>query len=179
MNCWKTVNITKQVGFHRVFILSILFGLFGFILLYLPLSIIHRTPVMEDYGLLPLMFGFAFMPLVHKLMHILPLLCTNRQFKLEWKIKKRVFPDFKVCQNTKTSKPILILALLAPTLFLTLPLIIASYAIPSFYAYFLLFASINLGLSYVDFLYVNHVLKAPKKCVIANADQGYDILIQR
>ncbi|WP_163537137.1 DUF3267 domain-containing protein [Gracilibacillus sp. YIM 98692] len=179
MNCWDSINVMKQLGFYRSIILSLLFGLLSFILLYLPASLIHGDSVVRDHGVIPLAIGLALLPLIHKALHILPLKCFYKHLKIEWFIQRRIFPDFKVCENTKTSKPVLLAALIAPTIFITIPCITGGYMLEGYYPYFLLFASVNLSLSYIDFIYVRHLMRAPKKCVISNDGQGYDILIQR
>ncbi|UOQ46804.1 DUF3267 domain-containing protein [Gracilibacillus caseinilyticus] len=179
MNCWDSINVTKQLGFYRSIILSFLFGLLSFIFLYLPFNLIHKGAVVEDHGIIPLLIGLAILPLLHKILRILPLLFINKQLKLIWTLEKGIFPNFRVCNNTKTNKPTLFIALLTPTIVITLPCIIYSYFAPAHYPYFLLFGAINLSLSYIDFLFIRHLWRAPKKCVISNDDTGYDILIQR
>ncbi|WP_245711663.1 DUF3267 domain-containing protein [Gracilibacillus ureilyticus] len=169
----------KKLGITRLIILSFIFGLLSFITLYLPFTFIHPEAAIQDNGFLPIIAGLALLPLLHKTLHVIPLKCADTGLKLSWSFVLNLIPNFKVCSNTKTSKPILLFALLSPTLFITIPCIIAGYMYSGYYPYFLLFGAVNLSLSYVDFIYVRHVWKAPKKCIISNDDQGYDILIQR
>ncbi|PWU66763.1 DUF3267 domain-containing protein [Gracilibacillus dipsosauri] len=179
MNCWDSINVTKQLGFYRSMILSLLFGFLSFILLYLPFNFIHENTSIREYGLFPLIVGLAILPLLHKFLHIVPLKCANKHLKLKWSLKLKVLPYFEVCSNTKTSKPVLLIGLLAPTIFITIPCVIMGYLSSGYYPYFILFGAINLSLSYVDFVYVNRLWRAPRHCVIANDDRGYDILIQK
>ncbi|WP_228275570.1 DUF3267 domain-containing protein [Gracilibacillus oryzae] len=160
-------------------ILSFIFGLISFISLYLPITFVHTNAVIKDYGFIPLIVGLACLPLLHKIFHIIPLKCVNRKVKLSWSFEMKIIPNFKVCANTKTNKPTLLIALLSPTIFITVPCIVAGFLYSSYYPYFLLYAAINLSLSYVDFIYIKHLWNAPRKCIISNDEKGYDILIQR
>ncbi|MGN8644678.1 DUF3267 domain-containing protein [Gracilibacillus sp. HCP3S3_G5_1] len=179
MNCWDSINIFKQLGFYRSIILSFLFGLLSFIFLYLPFTFIHNDAVVKDHGLIPLLFGLMILPLLHKALRILPLKFTNKNLKIKWRLEKKIFPNFDVCNHTKTTKPTLLLALLTPTILITIPCVIMSNFFPPYYPYFLLIGAVNLSLSYIDFLYIRQLWKAPKKCVISNEGKGYDILIPR
>ncbi|WP_058308263.1 DUF3267 domain-containing protein [Gracilibacillus massiliensis] len=179
MNCWDSINLTKQLGFYRSIIMSFIFGLLSFILLYVPFTLIHKDALVKDHGIIPLTLGIAILPLIHKIIRIIPLKCMNKKIKLKWKWEKKVFPNFDLCENSHTTKPILLIALLLPTVIITIPCIIGGYFLPSYYPYFLLAGAINLSLSYIDILYIRHLWRAPKRCVISNDEKGYDILIPR
>ena len=179
MNCWDSINVAEQLGFYRRILLSCLFGLMSFIILYLPFSLIHSDIIVKDHGVIPVMIGFAILPLLHKILRILPIICVNKQMKLIWTLEKNVFPNFHVYNLRHTSKKMIFIALSMPTLLITIPCIIGGYFIPGEYPYFLLFGATNLSLSYIDFLSLRRLWSAPKKCVIVNDNQNYDILIQR
>ncbi|MDX8045713.1 DUF3267 domain-containing protein [Gracilibacillus sp. S3-1-1] len=179
MNCWDSINIKKQLGSYRSIILSLLFGLLSFIFMYVPFTLIHKDAVVKDHGIIPVLLALVILPFLHKALRILPLKLTNKQIRINWTFEKKLFPNFHVCNYMKTSKPVLLLALLTPTIIITIPCIMCGYFFEAYYPYFLLFGSINLGLSFVHFLYISRLWKAPKKCVISNDDEGYDILIPR
>ncbi|WP_226038021.1 DUF3267 domain-containing protein [Aquibacillus saliphilus] len=177
MNCWKTVNVTREFGLNRIYLISLLTGLMSFIFLYLPFSIVHQTNELKDHGLLPLLIGLILLPMVHKLTHILPLFLVKKRLKMNWRFKIGLFPTFSFLTNKRMSKKTSITILLAPTVLITIPGLISSYLFAEYHAYILLFTSVNIGLSFTDFLYTSHIIKAPKKCIIENAKNGYDILI--
>jgi hypothetical protein len=179
MNCWKTVNINKEFGLNRVYFMSFLTGLLSFMLLYLPLSMFHGTHDMKDHGFLPLLVILFFLPAMHRLMHILPLILFYKRLRVKFRFRKRFIPTFTYQCKSKLSKQTSIMMALAPTLFITVPAIVMSCVFPNYYAYLILFAAVNIGLSFSDFLYLNYFAKAPRKCIIENAKEGYDILIQR
>ncbi|UFU00484.1 DUF3267 domain-containing protein [Radiobacillus kanasensis] len=177
MNCWKSINISKDFGNNRIYLISMIMGLLSFIILYLPLSIIHDSSNVRDYGLFPLLFGLLILPLAHKVTHLIPLLIMNKKIKVKWKNKKKNLPNFSFRTHGKMSKSTSLFVLLSPTVMITFPCIVGSYFIADFFAYFLLFAAINIAFSLEDFLYTAHLIKAPRKCMIENAQDGYDILI--
>lgn len=177
LNCWKTVNIHREVGINRIYIFSFLVGFLSFIFLYLPFSIIHQTSNVNDHGIFPLVIGLLILPFIHKLTHIIPLVLTNRTFKIKCRINKRKFPLISILSTVKMSKQATIITLFTPTVFITIPCLIASYLFPSSFAYFLIIASMNIGLSFTDFIYMSRFIRAPKKCIVENDGTGYDILI--
>ncbi len=177
MNCWKTVNLEREVGINRIYIFSFLNGFLSFIFLFIPFSIFHQTSNMKDHGIFPFIVSLILLPFAHKLFHYVPLLLTNRSFKIKWRINKRKFPMISILSTAKMSKLTSIISLLSPTLFITLPCLIASYLFPNYFAYFLIYASINIGLSSTDYIYMIRFLRAPKKCIVENDGSSYDILI--
>ncbi|QDP39721.1 DUF3267 domain-containing protein [Radiobacillus deserti] len=177
MNCWKSINLSKEFGSNRIYLISMIVGLLSFIILYLPFSIIHHSSNVKDYGLFPLLFGLLILPLAHKVAHLVPLLVMNKKIKIKWKNKKKNLPNFSFRTHGKMSKNTSLFVLLSPTVLITIPCIVGGYFIPDFFAYFVLFAAINITFSLEDFLYAAYLVKAPKRCVIDNAQDGYDILI--
>ncbi|WP_082234715.1 DUF3267 domain-containing protein [Halobacillus massiliensis] len=179
MNCWKSINIQKEFGLNRVYLMSFLTALLSFLILYLPFSIIHGTHDVKDHGFLPLLIILFFLPAIHRLMHILPLILFYKKIKVQFRSKNRLTPTFSYQCKSKLSKQVSIIMALAPTLLITLPALMMGYVFPSYFAYLIIFASVNIGLSFTDFLYLNQFMRAPRRCVIENAKGGYDILIRR
>ncbi|WP_418936210.1 DUF3267 domain-containing protein [Natronobacillus azotifigens] len=82
-----------------------------------------------------------------------------------------------IFSRIKMSKNALLFTLLAPTLFITVPLIIASYFHTGYFTYYIILIVINIGLSYSDFVCIHKIHQAPKKCIIENDGASYDILV--
>ncbi|WP_173917015.1 DUF3267 domain-containing protein [Halobacillus sp. Marseille-Q1614] len=179
MNCWKSVNINKEFGLNRVYLMSLLTALLSFLLLYLPFSIMHGTHNLKDHGFLPLLVILFFLPAMHRLMHILPLILFYKKVRVQFRSKNRLTPTFSYQCKSKLSKQVSIVMALAPTFLITLPALMMSFVFPNYFAYLIIFASVNIGLSFSDFLYLNQFMKAPRQCVIENAKDGYDILVRR
>ncbi|MCP8615500.1 DUF3267 domain-containing protein [Salirhabdus salicampi] len=178
MNCWKTVNITRELGQSRIYILSCIVSMLGFILLFLPFSLYHQNVLINDYGILPLLFVLYLLPLMHKLCHIIPLIMFSKKVKARFYLKLNILPSVKYRTFKAFTKKTSVFVALGPTLFLTIPALVSGLIFPSFYPYSAFFAALNMGLSITDFLYVVQFSKAPKQCVIENAKDGFDILIR-
>src|SRR5699024_12097165 len=95
-----------------------------------------------------------------------------------YKTKNKKLPIFTYYTKSQLTKKVSLMVALAPTILITIPGIAASYMVAEFYVYILLFTSVHIGISFIDFLYVVHIAKAPKKSFIENDRNGFDILIK-
>lgn len=178
MNCWKSINLTKEFGLNRLYIISLLTGLLAFIFLYVPFSILHGDIHVNESGIVPLIIGLIMLPTIHSFMHILPLIMMNKRVKLIYKTKNKALPLFTYHTKAHVTKKASLVVALAPTALITVPGMVASYFFSGFYVYILLFISVHIGISFVDFLYVVYISKAPKRSFIENDNNGFDILIK-
>lgn len=178
MNCWKTVNIQRDVGQGRVYLLSLISGMLAFIFLFLPYSILHLEAAIKDPGIWLISLMMLTLPFLHKIAHIASLGLLNKRIKIKWERKYWLIPFFSYQMLTSLSKKTSIIIWLAPTIFITVPCLILAVVFPAYYPYLLIFAAVNIGLSFSDFIYIKQFLQAPKKCIIENARDGYDILIK-
>ncbi|MBC5636623.1 DUF3267 domain-containing protein [Ornithinibacillus sp. BX22] len=177
MNCWKSVNLNKQYGMRWINLISCFTSLITFIILYVPFSMLHQGNSVSDSGIFLFVLAIILLPTLHSLLHILPLIMINRKMKLIIN-RKRGLPIFTFYADARIKKYAYILSALTPTIVLTFPGIIASLLFPSIYVYFLLFTSINVGMSFLDFLSIKHIIKAPRQSFVEKDDQGFDILLK-
>lgn len=177
MHCWKSVNLKKDFGRNRLYIVSLLISIFMFILLYVPFSIIHGHVHINENGILPLLVAIAILPTIHSFMHILPLIIMNKRVKVIYYKKYKLLLIFNYYTKTHLTKKASLFIAIAPTLFLTLPGLIASYLFPSLTVYFLILTSIHIGLTFIDFLYMIHIIESPKQSFIDNRSNEFDILV--
>lgn len=178
MNCWKSINFKKEFGLNRIYFISFMIGLMAFIFLYVPFSIIHSTASVNELGIIPFGIAFILLPAIHSFMHILPLIMTNKRAKMPNKAKKFILPTLTYYPKSYLSKQLSMMVAMAPTLFITLPGIVASYIFVDYYVYILIFTSFHIGISFTDFLYVIHITKAPKKSFIENENESFAILVK-
>lgn len=178
MNCWKTINFNKEFGVNRLYLLSFLTGLISFVFLNVPFTIIHGSTNVNEFGIFPLMIGLLFLPTVHSIMHILPLIMMYKRAKLVYKRKNMFFPIINYSTKRPLSKKTSLLVALAPTLFITVPGIMATYIFVDYYVYFLLFSSVHIALTFTDFLYAASILQAPKRSCFENRNEEFAILIK-
>ncbi|ASN06592.1 DUF3267 domain-containing protein [Virgibacillus necropolis] len=178
MNCWKSINFTKEFGTNRLYFLSFLIGLLSFVFLFVPFSSIHGTSHVNEFGIVPLLGLVILMPTIHSFMHILPLIMMNKRTKIYFNLKKSIIPTCRYHAKTFLSKPMSLMMAIAPTLFITIPGIFASLVFVDYYVYILLFTAIHIGASFTDFLYTLHIIKAPRRAFIESENEGFAILVK-
>ncbi|WP_277587104.1 DUF3267 domain-containing protein [Psychrobacillus antarcticus] len=176
MHCWKTINVRKQYGLGRLFLLSTLVVMMVFSFAYALLGIINNSHKSDDYFLIFMLAVLGVYPL-HKLFHFIPM------FSHRDKIKFIVINQFKFIPilHLRIIEPIqksrFLFILLAPFIFVNVLLVIGALAIPSFAHYFTILFAYHCGICLIDLVYVKHLSKSPKSAFIEETDAGYEILI--
>nr|WP_289037598.1 DUF3267 domain-containing protein [uncultured Allobacillus sp.] len=178
MTCWKTVNVTKEIGQNRLLLLSILTAILAFIVLYMPFSIVFQHIQLAEPPFASVVISLFLLPIMHKLIHVAPILFTNKTIHLKWKVKYKVIVSLRAQMESTLSKKTSILSIIAPTLIITLPLIILAYYIPAYHPILLFMAAIHIGMSLHDWLTLFSILRAPKKSVIEKSQNEFDILVR-
>jgi hypothetical protein len=176
LNCWKTVNLSRDIGLHRIVIFSILTTIFSFIAIYLLMSLLFTNVPLKSDGLTFFILAFLLVVPFHKMCHIFPAFVSFKKIKvmIHWKY---LFPliDTKFCQSLP--RWLAIVTIMSPTLVITLPLLLLGVEFPQYMHYFTILAAYNIGLSITDFIFLSLLLKAPKKSLVENFKGGCDILI--
>ncbi|MGJ9459326.1 DUF3267 domain-containing protein [Oceanobacillus sp. CF4.6] len=176
MNCWKSINISKEIGQNRLMLISIIIGVLAFVLLFVPISLLHGLTSINEAGIIPFIIALLLLPIIHAFMNMLPLIMMQKRIKIYFKSKVKWFPSFHT--EAHLSKLESLMVSLAPTLFITIPGLVASLVFPNDYVYILLFTCIHIGITSIDFLFVHHIIKAPKRAYIQNVHDGLDILLK-
>ncbi|HHY74450.1 MAG TPA: DUF3267 domain-containing protein [Bacillus bacterium] len=177
MNCWKTINLSRDLGNQRLIVVSMFVMLPAFIMMYVPLSIINEsTHLNDDYMLLFLICLLLLIP-IHLVCHAIPAWLTGQRIKVRFYFNSRFLPIFTIQYNHQLPRNIKIASILAPTVFITCPLIFCSIIYPQFMHYFSIIAAINIGLSVSDIIYLMILIKAPKKSMIEHTRNSFDILV--
>ncbi|KEZ47382.1 DUF3267 domain-containing protein [Metabacillus indicus] len=179
MNCWKTINLSKDYGFHRLSILAAFIMMTTFIGIYLPLMVVFPyIHLKADHFLLLLLFAFCVVP-CHKLLHALPLWMAGYRVSLKCRVQSYILPVIYLKTNCNVSKTMMLLSLAAPIVLVNSVLAAGLIAFPSYLHYFSLGIAFHTGICITDFIYMNHLLKAPKACYIEEADESFEILFQK
>ncbi|MET3683522.1 hypothetical protein ABID56_001617 [Alkalibacillus flavidus] len=178
MTCWKTINISKEFGQNRLKIMSVFLGIMSFIVLFIPFSLLHHSVPLHDPALWQVLLGLITLPILHKLAHALPITFTSKEFKLNWYFKYRYMPFLKIKMRSSLSKRTSIIMMVAPTVVLTLPLLVLANVFPSYYPILIVFTSIHIGISLTDWLMLSFFIRAPKKCIVEKSKHNYDILVR-
>lgn len=69
--------------------------------------------------------------------------------------------------------------LLLPNVHLTTALILGSMYFPAYMHYFCIALPFHIGLCVPDFIFIKHLLFAPKMCFIEEFEDGYEVLVQK
>jgi hypothetical protein len=178
MNCWKTINLSKDYGFHRLFIVSVLIMMITFISIYLPLVVVFPSiQLKEDYFFLLLLFIAGIVP-CHKLLHALPLWMSGYRVSLKLKFQS-FMPILFLKTNCNVSKANMLLSLITPFIVVTAFMTAGLIQFPSYLHYFCLGIAFHTGLCITDFIFLGQLSKAPKACFIEEADESFEILFQK
>ncbi|WP_077617140.1 DUF3267 domain-containing protein [Bacillus sinesaloumensis] len=179
MTCWKTINLSKDYGFHRIIMISMISMLITFILFYLPMILMYSSIEPKEDGSLFFLFSLFLIYPVHALLHILPFWITGKKLKLTFKWVYGIIPIVSTRSKNALSKPFIILVMGTPFLFITGLMIGGCVLFPGYIHYFSIIAAINFGLCVPELIYIGQFIKAPKSCTVEEIEDGYDILIQK
>lgn len=178
MNCWKSYNFKKEIGLHRLYLISTLIGILAFIILYVPYSIIHDSIKVNEFGIIPLMIATFLLPAIHSFIHVFSLKILNKRAKIGMEHNFKWIPIFTYYTKTHVTKKVSLLSACAPTIFVTIPGLAACFIFAEFFVYILLFTSLHIGITFIDFWYIHHVIRAPRQSFIQKDKDGFDILLK-
>src|SRR5699024_7798959 len=116
---------------------------------------------------------------LHSVTHILPCIYLRKKTGVVTKLKGKVFPVFYFFTKSHLTKCTSILITLTPFILLTIPGLLITYIFKEFYMYAALLTACHIVLSFNDYLYLFHLLKAPKSAYVSNQSNELDILIKR
>lgn len=176
MHCWKTINVKKQYGFDRLFMISALFGLAVFMASYIGLAIVYATPLSDQYFLLFLLALLVIYPL-HKILHFLPLIGCHKSLKLIIRKQMKICPAILLHINEPVPKTRFLLSLAAPFLVLNAALVVSSTLMPAYSHYFAMLLAYHCGLCLTDIIYLRNLARSPKHALIEETDTGFEILV--
>lgn len=176
VHCWKTINVKKQYGFERIFMLSSLIVVAVFSLFYITLEILNNSPLSDDQFPLFLMSLLLIYP-IHKCFHFLPLLSYKNQLHLSVKKQLNLLPILSIRIKEPIPKLRFLFALLSPFIFINGFLIVGAFSFPAFGHYFAILLAYHCGLCLIDLLYIKNLSRSPKKALIEETETGYEILI--
>lgn len=176
MQCWKSINIRRQYGYDRIFLLSsfLVFIIFSFT--YIGFTHMTDSGASSEYFILFLLGFLAVYP-IHKLLHYLPLASQKGRVRFIRTMHFRMIPMFMIRICEPIGKTRFIFALLLPFLLLSSLFIAAMIIWPSFAHYFQILFAYHCGMCVIDLIYVKELIHSPKKALIEEVDDGYEILV--
>lgn len=176
MHCWKTINVKKQYGFDRLFMISALFGIAVFMASYIGLAIAYAEPLSDQYFLFFILAVLAIYP-IHKTLHFLPMIGCHKSLKLIIRKHMKVCPGILLHVNEPVSKFRFLLSLATPFLVLNTVIVAASFYMPSYSHYFAMLLAYHSALCLTDLIYLRNLLRSPKYAFIEETETGFEILV--
>lgn len=176
LHCWKTINVKKQYGLERLYLLSFILVISVFAFAYAFLGIINDAHKSDDYFWMFILAFFSIYP-IHKLFHYIPLFRLKGKVKFTVKLQFKVLPIFTIRVFEPINKNRFLFSLLSPFIFINIVLITLAIGLPNFAHYFTILFAYHCGMCLIDLIYVKNLNKSPKKAFIEETDAGYEILI--
>ncbi|MBG9443211.1 DUF3267 domain-containing protein [Cytobacillus firmus] len=178
MNCWKTINFTKQYGSQRLFILSSLTMLATFIFTYVPATYVFMPGSFYDNYFIFFAAGLWLMYPVHKLLHYLPIAHLGIIVKKQLIIKYGFMPIIYIRITEPISKRLFLTATLAPMFIINSLLLAACFVFPHYVHYLVILFAFHAGLSFSDIVCAKNVLNAPNQSYVEENEDGFEILLR-
>lgn len=166
----------KQYGLDRLFLLSSLCVITVFSFAYVLLGIINDTSKSDEYFWIFILTFLSIYPL-HKLLHFIPLYRYRDKVKVIINKQYGFLPVVTVRIFEPIHKSRFIFSLLAPFIFINAALISAAILFPIFAHYFTMLLAYHCGICLIDLIYVKNLSKSPKKALIEETDNGFEILV--
>jgi hypothetical protein len=178
MNCWKTINISRQYGSHRLFILSSLTMLFSFIILYVPVTYLSVSSFKSNHFFW-LLCSIGLMYPIHKLFHFLPIVHLGDRIKKSIEFYGGFLPIIHIRVQEPIRKWTFLLALFFPFFMICVLIFLGYLLFPSYSHYFTILLAYHIGLCVSDFICAKNVLFAPNDSFIEENDVGFEILVNK
>ncbi len=176
MHCWKSINLKKQYGFDRLFLISALIGAAVFTSYYMLLAITYAEPLSDQNFLLFTIGMLAIYP-VHKLVHLVPLLGCRKCLKISIRKQLKLCPMISLYIKEPVRKSRFMLALIAPFILINATVIILSLTWPAYSHYFAILLAYHSALCVTDLIYIRNLARSPRHALIEETDTGFEILV--
>ncbi|MEH6943547.1 DUF3267 domain-containing protein [Bacillus sp. JJ722] len=178
MNCWKSINLNRQYGNHKIFILSLLTMLLSFIIIYTFISTGIASDRFNDNHIVFFLLIIFFMYPLHKILHLLPLLFVRNKIKIQNQPFMFV-PLVTIKIVEPISKWLFIVTLITPFIVLTNLLLLYTFMFPFDAHYLTVLLSLHIGMCVSDFITLKNILYSPPKCLIEEFEDDIRLLIRK
>ncbi|WP_408009502.1 DUF3267 domain-containing protein [Pseudalkalibacillus sp. A8] len=176
MNCYKSINITKDFGKLRLLLMSTLFSLTYFIVYFMVFRMFHPETIYFQTGLMPLLLSTILIIPFHTFLHCLPIWFTGH--KASFGIGENRFSFF--CRIPGVlSRRVALIAVAFPLIVITLLSLIGSVVFPELLHLFAIVSTLNIFLCVKDMIYIIHLWNAPKDSFLEDGDTGFQIIVRR
>ncbi|GKU81692.1 DUF3267 domain-containing protein [Niallia sp. NCCP-28] len=179
MNCWKTINLQKQYGMQRLFIISSLTMLITFLFLYVPFTAYFSQNRLNDNYFSLFLLCIAITYPAHKLLHYLPMIPLGKKVKKIVYINYHFFPVIYFRAQEPIKKWNFVIASITPVIVLNAVFIGCCFLFTHYVHYFLILFAYHFGMCVPDFIRMKNLWKAPNQCFVEENEDGFEILINK
>ncbi|KAB2330966.1 DUF3267 domain-containing protein [Bacillus mesophilum] len=179
MNCWKTINFTKQYRPERLFILSSLTMLLTFIIVYVPATYLFVPNYFYDNYFVWFVAGMWILYPLHKILHFIPLIPCGKKVKKTAEIRFGIMPILHFIVTEPITRFTFLIALCTPFIVINTLLAAGCFLFPHYVHYFVILIAYHTGICFFDMIIMKDVMKAPAQSFIEENEDGFEILLQR
>jgi hypothetical protein len=176
MNCWKSVNINRDYGLHRLIIISLLISFFYFVIFYELLSLLFPKVHYKEISFINLILSMLLVLPFHKLLHCVPIWLMGKKAYLQIKFSDNMFPMIYCKYPTVLTKRTSLIATITPTLLITTGSITGGVLFPEYIPLISIFSTLNIALCVTDAIYVMHLWNAPRSAFFEDNYNTFHIL---
>ncbi len=176
MHCWKTINIEREYGTTRLFLLATIIFVLVFCFSYITFSFNFTGRHVDRYLWLLLLVTFLVYPL-HKALHYIALLKHRKSLVFRFKIQYYFLPIVHMRLQHSIPKRTYMIALVTPFLIINSLIIWGGFTFPLYAHYFSGLLALHCSICLMDFLYVKNLMSAPNNAIIEETPRGYEILV--
>lgn len=176
MHCVKTINIERDYGTTRFFLLASIVFFIVFCLSYVATSFYYSDFHRAQYLLVFLTVAFLLYP-VHKFFHIVPFMIKRKQILYKMKRHYVFIPTIHAQLQEPVSKMLYSAALILPFVVLNSCFIVGAIFLPMYAHYFCILLALHCSICLIDLLFLKQILFAPRNAFIEETPKGYEILV--
>ncbi|MGN7477889.1 DUF3267 domain-containing protein [Solibacillus silvestris] len=176
MHCWKTINIEREYGTTRLYLLALILFVLVFCFSYIAFSF-NFTGKHNDRYLWLVFFIMPFIYPMHKFLHYIALLQYKKSLIFRFKIQYYFIPIIHMRLQNGIPKRSYIFALLTPFFAINTGLLVGGFLTPQYAHYFGVLLAFHCSICLMDFLYVKNLMSAPNNAIIEETPRGYEILV--
>lgn len=173
--CNKNFNIRATYGLQRILLISGLISILVFIVSFELFSTVFGKQFSDQYFIFFIVSCLLLYP-VHKCLHMLLFLNDTKSMIIQKTNKSKMFPLFNIRINHPIHKIIFSISLMLPFLIISMVSLSCAIWLPHFAHYFLFIFSINIGMSFIDFIYLKYIINTPRGSYIEERKYGFEIL---
>ncbi|MDQ0214753.1 membrane-associated HD superfamily phosphohydrolase [Oikeobacillus pervagus] len=178
MRCWRTIDLEKKYGFHKIALISTLVMMLVFSIMFASLQTFFSQTLHDRYFIVFTVSLILLYP-AHKFLHILPYIRFMHKLTFKCQIKLMVLPVIIVRVKEPISKMRFVISLLNPFIILNSLFIIGCAIFPHYIHYFTMLFAFHTGICAIDFINLKSLIASPKSSYIEENDDGYEILISQ